>query len=374
MIGWFPSPSEVCATAEPSSLSREHFWFTDLGTLGGLDSFPYDVNARGQVIGVSRIADGSTSHGFFWEHGVMTDLGSLSYASAINDRGEVAGSVAGHATVWREGLVGTDLGTLGGAESGANAIAEDGAVVGTAQTTDGAMHAALWAWGVTRDLGTLGGDFSEVTAINASGQIIGISSTAVAGVQRAFFWDRGVMTDLGSFGGWLTVPHALNEQGQVVGFSLTEAGVSHAFSWDRGVLLDLGTLGGDASDALAINDSGQVVVSWLKGASEQASVWDAGAVTPLGTLGGSWTAARAIDEEGRVVGTAETADGKRQAFVWLDGAFVALPGGAAEASVASHVGASFGNRSIVVGNVSGVEGTHAVLWRSRRCIFGGRWH
>ena len=54
-----------------------------------------------------------------------------------------------------------DLGTLGGASSGAEAVNDSGQVVGGSQTASGANHAFLWTQaGGMVDLGTLGGTFS----------------------------------------------------------------------------------------------------------------------------------------------------------------------------------------------------------------------
>ena len=69
-----------------------------------------------------------------------------------------------------------DLGTLGGPESGANAVNASGQVVGSSDTADGEhtadgeQHAFLWtsAAGMI-DLGTLGGTQSIARGINASG-------------------------------------------------------------------------------------------------------------------------------------------------------------------------------------------------------------
>ncbi len=65
-----------------------------LGTLGGLSSWAWAVNASDDVVGTSEMPDG-TSHAFLWSKGSMTDLGALggaySEAYAISDASEVTG-------------------------------------------------------------------------------------------------------------------------------------------------------------------------------------------------------------------------------------------------------------------------------------------
>jgi probable HAF family extracellular repeat protein len=82
----------------------------DLGTLRGLATQAYAVNARGQVVGSSAIAGGAI-HAFSWTPaGGMADLGTLggtvSAARAVNARGQVVGSSTSargadlHAVLW----------------------------------------------------------------------------------------------------------------------------------------------------------------------------------------------------------------------------------------------------------------------------------
>jgi probable HAF family extracellular repeat protein len=73
---------------------------TDLGTLGGKETVPYAINESGKIVGYSKTATGEL-HAFAWQDqpgrvrgGLMTDLGP-GLASAINNRGQIAGSVYG---------------------------------------------------------------------------------------------------------------------------------------------------------------------------------------------------------------------------------------------------------------------------------------
>jgi probable HAF family extracellular repeat protein len=66
----------------------------DLGTLGGMTSLAYGINATGQVTGESTTA-ANELHAFLWENGVMRNLGTLggtdSRAFGINNLGQVVG-------------------------------------------------------------------------------------------------------------------------------------------------------------------------------------------------------------------------------------------------------------------------------------------
>jgi probable HAF family extracellular repeat protein len=99
----------------------EHGTVTDLGTLGGLVLSPFDINNRGQVVGLAFSPDFTTILAFLWQNGVVTNLGTLppdvfSLALWINDKGQIVGdscdvSFSCRAFLWQNGTL-TDLNSL----------------------------------------------------------------------------------------------------------------------------------------------------------------------------------------------------------------------------------------------------------------------
>jgi uncharacterized repeat protein (TIGR02543 family) len=240
---------------------------TDLGTLGGSSSFALGINASGQVVGRSDLADGN-SHAFLYSDSTMYDLGAMggnsSLARAINDSGQVVGSASpgdstGHAFLYSDSVM-ADLGR----SSDARGINASGQVVGKFETA-GAGRAFLYSGSSLVDLGTLGGRDSDAFGINTSGHVVGNSRKADE-TQRAFLYANSRMTDLGTLGGvGSSYATAINDNGQVVGGAdVDDRGTSHAFRCDAyaaSIMHDLGCLGGayNYSRASAINAIGQVV-------------------------------------------------------------------------------------------------------------------
>jgi probable HAF family extracellular repeat protein len=172
---------------------------SDLGTLGGSNSWAYGINASGQVVGMSDTRT-RAQQAFLYSNGTMTNLGSLS--------GENGGSSA----------------------SGINA---SGQIVGASSTNNGYGHAFLYSDGTMTDLGTLpGGTQSYANGINASGQVVGESM--INGWDHPFLYSNGTMTDLNTLiaptSGWyLEEATAINDLGQIVGFGYNSQGQTHAF-------------------------------------------------------------------------------------------------------------------------------------------------
>jgi len=126
------------------------------------------------------------------------------------------------------------LGTLGGKNSYAVAINEDGLVVGSANKADGTTHAFLFDDGNMRDLGTLGGNNSDAFGINEHARIVGRAQFATDDPRtHAFFLGRCQMIDLNSSipsdSGWvLQEARAINEDGEIVGIGQHQ-GQTHSF-------------------------------------------------------------------------------------------------------------------------------------------------
>lgn len=229
-----------------SNPKHHHYKVVDLGTLGGpqsffneegVPSFPGStvLNRAGTVAGISDTSapdpfnpfcyglDCDVMYAFRWEDGVQTNLGVLpqnpsagaqtscldcawsSWAFAISDSGLVAG------------------------ESENNAIDQ---LVGAP-----ASLAVLWKDGKIINLGTLGGNESVAAAVNNQGEVVGAALNSISdpypgrypdaeffifgnGTEsRAFLWREGKMQDLGTLGGPDSVAFFVNERGQVAGTS-----------------------------------------------------------------------------------------------------------------------------------------------------------
>ena len=147
-----------------SSIIRATLWskdkITDLGFLPGGDySEPHSINAHGQITGTATYPPLFNTVAVLWDNGKMINLGTLPGGtsssdafSGITDSGIIVGTSdgtaapLGHAVIWKCGKI-IDLGVLaGGTYSFATGINDRGEVVGGG---DGAgfvngEHALLW--------------------------------------------------------------------------------------------------------------------------------------------------------------------------------------------------------------------------------------
>jgi probable HAF family extracellular repeat protein len=145
----------------------------------------------------------------------------------------------------------TDLGTLGGNYSSAQAVSADGAVVvGEAQNASNEYRAFRWTGGVMTDLGTLSGDLSYAQDVSADGSVVVGYANLDNGQTRAFRWTSADgMTDLGTIGGNDSTANAVSADGSVVvGYTTNNNFETRAFLYSHRVMLDvqdwLGSVGG----------------------------------------------------------------------------------------------------------------------------------
>ena len=115
-------------------------------------------------------------------------------------------------------FVPTDLGTLGGTQSYARAVIENGLIIGRS-TTEGDLEEHGFVW--TRADGmlelTLGGSYSDASATNDAGRVIGGSYTSNDAANHAFTWSENTGTTALTLGGSYSSPQAVSETGQVIG-------------------------------------------------------------------------------------------------------------------------------------------------------------
>ena len=278
---------------------------TDLGTVGGTESYGYAINNRALVVGGSYLACQCSEHAFLWGSGAIHDLGFPGVATALNDSGQVAGLNSGHPFVWsrQTGLTAFDV------FGQANGINDEGQVVGSMGGPE--PHAFLWSDGSLQDLGTLGGDLSTAIAINCRGRVVGQAS-APDHSRHAFLWTQSSgMKDLGVLDtmlGGTSAATAINDEGDIVGDSSSILlGATHAVWFSRSGPVDLGTLGG-ISMAYGVNNLGQVVGT----SNNHAFVTDlhGGPMIDLNTQipsGTCWDlfSAKGINDAGQIVGTGQ---------------------------------------------------------------------
>ena len=276
----------------------------DLGTLGGENSFMNwgEINDRGQIVGYSE-----------------TDV--------LDPNGE---DVCGFGTkksclpfLWQNFRI-EALPTLGGNNGQASAINNRGQIAGTAETgvtapgcpTHQTSLPVLWEKGKPRPLPTVDQDTDgEAFWINDLGQAVGQTSNCSNGATHAVSWTNDTLHSASALPDLQNgaVAWGNNDRGQIVGSVGSPDGGStqYAALWQNGKLTSFKPLPGDVGAiASGINNRGQMVGStWDSNFNwAHAVIWRDGVMTDLNTLFASRslvaTMANKINERGQIAAMA----------------------------------------------------------------------
>ena len=273
----------------------------ELGTLGGKNSSINwnGINDPGEAVGMSETSvpdpNGEdvcgfgthlTCSPFLWQNGTMIALptvgGNNGQASAINNRGQVAGYAENGIAdstcpqgvenfmvdlpvMWDKGIA-MALPTINGDPDGvAFGINNRGQAVGYSGTCTAANYAVVWENGTATKLRDLGDPGGIAYAINSHNQVVGQAVNS-DGIPLAALWQDNTVTSLGPLlpGDVASFATSINNRGQVVGSSFdSRANWSHGLLWQNGMMIDLNTVFPASSNlyvvsASNINESGQI--------------------------------------------------------------------------------------------------------------------
>ena len=361
MTGKILATAAALASVCPAAVMAVGFsGITDVGTLGGANSYGLDVNNNRRISGNSNVAaleagaTGTTLRAYSYAGGTVTNLGALpnpvdanrfARGYALNDNGVVVGDFSNNTA--RAFVYNPAVGSMAGlprlAGGNDNGVAMDinnaGTIVGVSSSGT-VSRATQWTSNgttyVPTDLGSIDGlttTAARAQAINASGVATGYSKNA-AGQPQATLWSKGTATDLGSLGDGtrFSQGNGINASSAVVGYSYTgqsvgqligttsSTDVMRAFVSQNGVMTELppvnpytaantGSTTNYHSVATDINVDGLVVGNSQRtsGLPAVATLWQNGVPIDLNTFlpaGSGWvlTSAEGINDAGDVTG------------------------------------------------------------------------
>jgi probable HAF family extracellular repeat protein len=332
---------------------------TDMGTLPGINSSCEDfLTDGGLIVGGSEngLIDPLTGwpamDAVAWHNGQVTNLGTVggneSFAIGANDRGQVVGAAANtvpdpfsiffgwgtqtRAFLWTQSQGLQDLGTLGGPDAFAAHINDRGQIFGISYTSDvpnpltgiPTLDAFLYENGKMTDIPDgFGGTLVSPLGANNRGQLVGSASFADEASGHPFLWSKGEFIDLGTFGGTFGDAVSINDAGAITGHAATPDLAAHAFLWKKGVLHDIGTVDGDdCSAGVSINSANQIVGQSFAcdGSISHAFLWENGKIVDLNRLISHRShmelqVASNINKRGEIAGFGVLPNGDQHAFL-----------------------------------------------------------
>ncbi|MEO3690317.1 PEP-CTERM sorting domain-containing protein [Roseateles paludis] len=296
-----------------SAAQAQRMTRTDLPATPGVDLIPLALNNRGQVVGqLAQVVDGS-SQAFVWSEstgvlGLGTLGGSFARASAINDRGQIAGISEGASGV--TGFLvqpGGPMQALSQLRSVAGLNAA-GQVLGLGGAPT--FNAYLYADGLTRLAHSAPDGGLRVSGLSDTGRIAGAMSFNALLPAEPFSYDPATGLYERPFAGYAglsvvqaPVPSPDGRSAVGVLTEPTDRSRSRAFLWRDGLLSLLPASG--AAEATGVNDAGMVAGrSQMASGNYHATVWLGSRALDLHTLndfGAGGSAAMAVNAWGQVL-------------------------------------------------------------------------
>lgn len=271
---------------------------------------------------------------------IATLGGTESFATAISDNGWIVGgarlprpvgSTTSYTRAFRTqiGEAMEDLGVLPGLGfSAAYGVNDNGEVVGISSSTASLFGSTAQPFmhrnSTMIDLDPFNfGVHAGAAGVNNAGWVVGTNSFVGTGSVESFKWRTGAPVNLPNFNGdtcRISYGTGINQRGDAVGYSnpVSNCGDSRAVVYPvSGGIVDLGTLGGANAIAQGINYYGAVVgFSETVTGQNRATYWDNGTIRNLGTLGGA-SFATGVNDEGTVVGYFLDNRNTQRACVWM---------------------------------------------------------
>jgi probable HAF family extracellular repeat protein len=316
-----------------------------LSATGG--STAYGMNSSGQVVGNSYNSATGLYEAVVWNSGAVVSVGVEGMARGINDSGTIVGESGSYAATGNviqsngvafmySGGIYTSLGTLGGNNSGAYSINNNGTIVGWSYTSTNPAfptyaHAFQYAGGTMTDMGANTSDgYSRAHSINDMGESTGRGSIGLFCCSDKFmaFWDSTNSLSLTSGPTNYSSGTDINNNGIIVGNGRTATSGTdiYALWWDaNGIHYFNPFAGGNRSQLNAINDNGVMVGMARDGttaADNRAIIsYDGLTMIDLNTLvvdltgWDTLTEAYDINGSGQIVGVGTLSNGQQGAFI-----------------------------------------------------------
>lgn len=297
----------LLATASAGAYGQS-YRFQALGTLGGTLNYASAISNSGQVVGWSSTLGDADRQATLWDGNSVIALGAPgtpSDARGINDFGRIVGNTSAGLTWWDAASPSSAVTVSSGCRAGAiNNLGQ----IAASCVVPGEIPKIVVRWdrNSATSLGSPGINVS-VSAMNDTGKIV---VTTSIGASAAGYWDGTKWATLLNLPGQ-GPPNAqgINDAGQVVGSSYVDGLHPHATLWNGSTPTDLGGVPGYTSSwAADINNLGQVVGS-SKGV---ATLWNGMVAFDLNTFldaatrdaGWMLTYATGINEQGWIIGNA----------------------------------------------------------------------